>query len=131
MYQLLCFENGSVLEKKRKLVNFLQRRVGFYLEMNITSNTNVLPVVGIPKNLYGQKGTKYWYLKTITLRVVWWFLDYPKLCFLKVEALLSYNSFIICSGIRWKVWSILLEQCWPYFLPRIVNMPPLKSLDTM
>lgn len=73
MYQLLCFENGSVLEKKKEnwlIMNFLQRRVGFYLEMNITSNTNVLPVVGIPKNLYGQKGTKYWYLKTITLRVV-------------------------------------------------------------
>lgn len=51
-------------------MNCLQRRVGFYLEMNITSNTNVLPVVGIPKNLYGQKGTKYWYLKTITLHVV-------------------------------------------------------------
>lgn len=92
MYQLLCFENGSVLEKKKEnwlIMNFLQRRVGFYLEKNITSNTNVLPVVGIPKNLYGQKGTKYWYLKTITLRVVWWFLDYLKLCFLKVEALLS------------------------------------------
>lgn len=44
-------------------MNCLLRRVGFYLETNITSNTNVLPVIDIPKNLYRQKGTKYWYLK--------------------------------------------------------------------